>query len=349
MVMSTGRAGLSVRTAALSLAERARGLIGDLAVRGGDRAARLVEGRGDGFGFRQMPRLRLLAGAVGDEALDDAVLERMEGDDGEPAARLQRPLGGKQRTGELAELIIDEDAQRLEDAGGRVDLVLRIAADMRLDGIGKVERALERALLAPPLDHPRDAARMPLLAEEAEDAREIARLEAVDHVGSRRAGLGHAHVERPVGAEGEAAIGLVELHRRDADVEHDAVDLSLGKFVEPRKRSMHQLQPAGKCRSEIRAGLDRVGITIDRDDVGAGGKQRSRVAARAKGAVDDRLAGAGFERGRDLVEKDRSVVGRSANSVVFRAMARHHSVSPAIRRCVAACRSLTSLERASAP
>ena len=38
------------------------------------------------------------------------------------------------------------------------------------------------------------------------------------------AGLRHAHVERPVGAEGEAALGLVELHRGDADVEHDAVE-----------------------------------------------------------------------------------------------------------------------------
>ena len=236
--MSAGRAGLSVRTAALSLAERARGLTAISASEAAIAPPALSKVAGMAAGFRQMPRLRLLAGAVGDEALDDAVLERMEGDDGEPAAWLQHALGGEQCAGELAELVIDEDAQRLEDAGGRMDLVLRVAADMRLDRIGKVERALERALLAPPLDHPRDAAGMPLLAEEAEDAREIAWLEAVDHVGSRRAGLGHAHVERAVGAEGEAAIGLVELHRRDADVEHDAVDLCLGEFVEP-ARTVH--------------------------------------------------------------------------------------------------------------
>ena len=36
--------------------------------------------------------------------------------------------------------------------------------------------------------------------------------------------LRHAHVERAVGLEGEAALGLVELHGGDADVEHDAVD-----------------------------------------------------------------------------------------------------------------------------
>ncbi len=34
----------------------------------------------------------------------------------------------------------------------------------------------------------------------------------------------HAHVERRVAAQREAALGLIELHRRDADVERDAVD-----------------------------------------------------------------------------------------------------------------------------
>ena len=35
----------------------------------------------------------------------------------------------------------------------------------------------------------------------------------------------HAHVERAGGAEGEAALGLVELHRRDAEIERHAVDV----------------------------------------------------------------------------------------------------------------------------
>ena len=33
----------------------------------------------------------------------------------------------------------------------------------------------------------------------------------------------HAHVERPVALEREAARGIVELHGGDADVEHDAI------------------------------------------------------------------------------------------------------------------------------
>ena len=38
------------------------------------------------------------------------------------------------------------------------------------------------------------------------------------------AGLIHAHVERGVAGVGEAALVLVELHRRDAEVEQHAVD-----------------------------------------------------------------------------------------------------------------------------
>ena len=36
--------------------------------------------------------------------------------------------------------------------------------------------------------------------------------------------LVHPHVERRVDAVGEAAVGLVELQRADAEVEEDAVD-----------------------------------------------------------------------------------------------------------------------------
>ena len=164
-----------------------------------------------------------------------------------------------------------------------------------------------------------------------------------------RPALRHAHVERAVAAEREAAIRLVELHRRHADIEHDAIDACLGKFIEPGERPVHQPQPPGKRRGEVGSGLDGVGIAVDRHNVGAGGEQRPGIAACPKGAVDDGLAGARLERGRYLVEENRSVAGRSANGVDLRAMARHHSVSPAARFAVAAWRRLTSLERASVP
>ena len=97
---------------------------------------------------------------------------------------------------------------------------------------------------------------MTLLAEQAEDAREIAGLEAVDDVGGTWACLRHAHVERPVGAEGEAPLGLVDLHGRHADVEHDAVGFG-DCFVEMRERAMHEPKPAGgfilRARAQLRS------------------------------------------------------------------------------------------------
>src|SRR5437667_9887328 len=107
----------------------------------------------------------------------------MEGHDGEPPAGPEHTLGGEQRARQLAKLVVDEDAQRLEDACGRMDLVLRRAADMSGDGVGQIERALEGPFLAPALDHASDAAGMPLFAEEAEDAGEVSRLEGIDDVG----------------------------------------------------------------------------------------------------------------------------------------------------------------------
>ena len=67
---------------------------------------------------------------------------------------------------------------------------------------------------------------------------------------TRSAALGplllHAHVERPLVAEREAALGLVDLHRRHADVEHDAVErietLRLRDLVEVAEASRNQHQ-----------------------------------------------------------------------------------------------------------
>ena len=49
-------------------------------------------------------------------------------------------------------------------------------------------------------------------------------LACVDDIGRACALAAHAHVERAIEAEREAAPGRVELHRRNAEIEHDAVD-----------------------------------------------------------------------------------------------------------------------------
>ena len=44
-----------------------------------------------------------------------------------------------------------------------------------------------------------------------------------DDIGGARTALAHTHVERPVEPEGKAALGFIELHRRNAEVEDDAI------------------------------------------------------------------------------------------------------------------------------
>src|SRR5688572_12836915 len=69
---------------------------------------------------------------------------------------------------------------------------------------------------------------------------------AVQEIGGAGALPAHAHVERTVGLEGEAALGPVELHRRDADIESDAVDrlhAAVGKrLTHPGKALRHKRQ-----------------------------------------------------------------------------------------------------------
>ena len=59
--------------------------------------------------------------SVGDEALDDAVLERVVADDNEAPAHAQDLDRGLEGQRERLELAIDRDAECLEDARGGMD------------------------------------------------------------------------------------------------------------------------------------------------------------------------------------------------------------------------------------
>ena len=92
------------------------------------------------------------------------------------------------------------------------------------DEIGELPCRLEGLPAARLDDGARDRAGAALLAVVVEDVGEFRFRRLVDEVGGARALALHAHVERAVAAEREAALRLVELHGGDADVEHDAVD-----------------------------------------------------------------------------------------------------------------------------
>src|SRR5690606_11226725 len=149
-------------------------------------------------------------GARGDEPLDDAVLERMEADHRQPPARAQRVVGGAEAALEVLELAVDVDPDRLERARGRVD-VATPARHHRGAQPGQFGGALERALAAADNDRARNAAAHALLATGPQHVGDLALVGAGQPLGRALARLGiHAHVQRAVLAEAEAAPGDVE-------------------------------------------------------------------------------------------------------------------------------------------
>ncbi len=68
-----------------------------------------------GAGFRGSPGNRRdfaspRAGPRGEKLLHDPVFERMEGDNSEPSAKLQRAFGCREPGDQFAKLVVDRDA-----------------------------------------------------------------------------------------------------------------------------------------------------------------------------------------------------------------------------------------------
>ena len=129
----------AVRSATRSVALRARGFAGDLALRRPDRAAdererrRRQRRRPDG----QPGEPRIAAERLrrrGEEALHDPVLERMEADDGKATAGGEHRDDRGQCQRELLKLAIDENPESLERARGRI--LTPITPRARADGFG---------------------------------------------------------------------------------------------------------------------------------------------------------------------------------------------------------------------
>src|SRR6185437_6787547 len=90
---------------------------------GGDRSlGQHTEGRRRTLEFGRMPRAGASFAAASEERLGDAVLERMERDHNQAAFGLKNTFSSLQPRNEFTQLVIDEDAQRLECARRGVDI-----------------------------------------------------------------------------------------------------------------------------------------------------------------------------------------------------------------------------------
>ena len=86
-----------------------------------------------------MPRAGRRAAALGEEGFDDAVLERMEGNHDQASGGFEHPLGRGEAARQFAELIVDENPQRLEGARRRMNGAVARMHDTR-DDLGQRSR-----------------------------------------------------------------------------------------------------------------------------------------------------------------------------------------------------------------
>src|SRR5439155_2162208 len=113
----------------------------------------------------------------------------------------------------------DGDPERLEGAGGRMDLQAGRARYGPLNDVRQLGRAGERPALAGLHEPSGDAACPALFAVLTDDPRQLRLRKPVHQLGRREMLLRvHTHVEGAVRAEAEAALRPVELHGGDAEV-----------------------------------------------------------------------------------------------------------------------------------
>ena len=259
-------------------------------------------------------------------------------DHDQPAAGLEHALGRGKRRGEFAELVVDEDAQRLERARRRMDVAGPRAHDAG-DDVGERARGA-RSARSPRARRWRGRRRAHGAPRRGSQMMvgEIALGRARDDVGGARALAAHAHVERPVEAEGEAALGLVELHRGDAEIEHDAVDARRGRSCARRRRDRRSdprpasSRPLAVLRPDRRRARSRSGRGRCRSPGSRpprGWRAYSRRRRRWRRYRRRRRARRGIRpRGGRARECDGPVRQRHASA----AAARHHSRAPSAFR-----------------
>src|SRR5262249_50088486 len=137
---------------------------------------------------------------IDEECFDDAVFERMKRNDHQSPVRFDDAFGRAQCRRQFGELVVDEDAQRLKRARGRMNVV-RTRANNRRNGVRERAGRFKRNLRALFDDGPRNGARMTLFPENEYDIGEVTLADVIDNIRRARAVAAHAHVEGAIKTE----------------------------------------------------------------------------------------------------------------------------------------------------
>src|SRR5450830_633532 len=132
---------------------------------------------------RQARRADAARGVALEELLDHAVFQRMETHRRQAAAGAQHAVGLVETAGQRLQLIVDDDAQRLEDAARRVTgAETGGGRDVALDDLHQLARSGERLLLTHLHDAASDALGVPLLSVAKEDVGQLVLRQGVDQI-----------------------------------------------------------------------------------------------------------------------------------------------------------------------
>jgi hypothetical protein len=246
-----------------------------------------------------------------EELFDEPILERMEGDDDDASAGTEDAHGRRESLLEIRELVVDRDAESLEDARRGVDA----ARPPRLhagDETAEIVSHLERRFDAATDDRSRDARRLRLLAVLGEDATKVLFSPGVHDVGRRLAKIRiGTHVEPSSGTEAEAPLVVGQLDRREAEIEDDAVDRSestlAGQFVQNREIASSEDCAIAETRKLTRGDCECCGIAVESEEpsVWRGRvEDRCGMAAGADGSVEIATSSTRIKLGEDVGDEN---------------------------------------------
>jgi hypothetical protein len=162
-------------------------------------------------------------------------------------------------------------------------------------------------------DAARDLCRHAFLPKITENPCEFIDRRGGHDLGRAPAASSHAHVQGPVAAKREAAAGVVQLHRGDAEVREDSVRrgvrVAFEDRVQVREVALDERDAVAEAREALSCERERVRIAVDAEDARAiAARQDSRrVASRAERRVDEEPAALRREQANDVVEENGSV------------------------------------------
>ena len=139
----------------------------------------------------------------------------------------------------------------------------------------------------------RAAGSSPKLAEEP--GQFLFRIGVDDSRGRELAARIHPHIERAIAHDAETALRIFQLAGRDTEIEQRPANADDSELVEDFSGVAEVDLPQGHAAavgSESLAGvLDRVGILIERENIGAGPQNLLGMTAAPAGGIDDQRAG----------------------------------------------------------